>query len=63
MLYKKFLLILKFKVGYMNSIGVVLNNHIEILVIERASISKNQEKDLYMRIKKQRINQWFFNYY
>ena len=47
----------------MNSIGVVLNNHIEILVIERASISKNQEKDLYMRIKKQIINQWFFNYY
>ena len=47
----------------MNSIGVVLNNHIEILVIERASISKNQEKGLYMRIKKQRINQWFFNYY
>lgn len=41
----------------MNSIGVVLNNHIEILVIERASISKNQEKDLCMRIKKQRINQ------
>ena len=47
----------------MNSIGVVLNNHIEILVIERASISKNQEKDLYMRIKKQRINQLIFNYY
>ena len=29
----------------MNSIGVVLNNHIEILVIEGASISKNQEKE------------------
>ena len=41
----------------MNSIGVVFNNHIEILVIERASISKNQERDLYMKIKKQRINQ------
>ena len=57
MLLQEILLILKFKVGYMNSIGVVFNNHIEILVIERASISKNQEKDLYMKIKKQRINQ------
>lgn len=51
MLLQEILLILKFKVGYMNSIGVVFNNHIEILVIERASISKNQEKDLYMKIK------------
>ena len=51
MLLQEILLILKFKVGYMNSIGVVLNNYIEILVIERASISKNQERDLYMKIK------------
>ena len=39
MLLQEILLILKFKVGYMNSIGVVLNNHIETTLEENILIT------------------------